>query len=72
MDFAISRPKMVRLPNISIELLASNVTIGFGLGHDFDLEFFRSNMDFVISQPKMVRLPRNTRQTYRMNSKLQM
>ena len=44
--------------NISIELKASNVTIGFHIGHNLDLE----NMEFVISQPKMVHLPRNKNQ----------
>ena len=52
-----------------IELLGSNVIIGFDLGHDLDLEFSRSNIEFAISQPKMVRLPRNEKQTYRLNSK---
>ena len=59
---------MKRKANISIELYGSNVTIGFDLGHDLDLEFSRSNMKFVISQPKMVRLPRNEKQTYQLNS----
>ena len=58
--------------NISIELWASNVTIGFDLDHDLDLEFSRSSMEFAISQSKMVRLPRNEKQTYRLNSRLQM
>ena len=40
-----------RKTNILIELEASNVTIGFDLGHDLDLEF----MEFAISQPKVVR-----------------
>ena len=40
--------------NISIELYASNVTIGFHLGHDLDLEFSWSNMGFAISQLKKV------------------
>ena len=51
-----------------IELKASNVTIGFDLGHDLDLEFSRLNMEFTMLQPKMVRLPRNEKQTYRLNS----
>ena len=38
-----------RKPNIWIELLGSNVTIGFDLGHDLDLEFSRSNIEFAIS-----------------------
>ena len=58
--------------NTSIELLASNVTIGFDLGHDFDFEFSRSNIKFAISQPKMVRLPWNEKQTYRLNFRPQM
>ena len=58
--------------NISIDLKASNKTIGFDLGHDLDLEFSRSNMEFRISQPKVVRLPRNEKQTYRLNSRPQM
>ena len=60
-----------RKANISIELYGSNVTIGFDLGHDLDLEFSRSNIEFAISQPKMVRLPWNKKQTYRMNSRIQ-
>ena len=43
-----------RKANISIDLKASIVTIGFDLGHDLDLEFSRSNMEFAISLPKMV------------------
>ena len=35
--------------NTSIELKASNMTNGFDLGHDLDLEFSRSNMKFAIS-----------------------
>ena len=58
--------------NISIELQSSNVTIGFDLEHDLDLDFSRSNMEFAIFQPKMVRLPRNEKQTYRLNSRAQM
>ena len=58
-----------RKANTSVELRGSNVTIGFDLGHDLDLDFSRSNMEFAISQPKMVRLPRNEKQTYRLNSK---
>ena len=61
-----------RKANISIELWGSNVTSGFDLGHDLDLEFSRSNIEFAISQPKMVRLPRNEKQTYRLNSGAQM
>ena len=60
---------MKQKANISIELKGSNVTIGFDLGHDLDLEFSRSNVEFAISQPKMVRLPRKKKQTYRLNSK---
>ena len=58
---------MNRKANISIEVKASNVTIGFDLGHEIDLEFSRSNMEFAIYQPNMVRLPRNENQTYRLN-----
>ena len=61
-----------RKANISIELLGSNVTIGFDLGHDLDLEFSRSNIKFAISQPKLVPLPRNEHITYRLNSGAQM
>ena len=43
---------MKRKANISIEIWASNVTIGFELGHDLDLEFSRSNMELAISQAK--------------------
>ena len=55
--------------NILIEFWGSNVTIGFDLGHDFDLEFSRSDIEFAISQPKLVRLPRNENQAYWLNSK---
>ena len=61
-----------RKANISIKLWVSNVTIGFDLGHDIDLEFSRSNMECPISQPKVVRLPQNEKQTYRLNSRPQM
>ena len=61
-----------RKANISIQLWASNVTIGFDLGHDIDLEFSRSNMEFAISQQNMVRLPRNEKQTYRLKFRPQM
>ena len=68
-EFAISHPKMVRLPRnekqtYRLNSRASNVTIRFDLGHDLDLEFSRSNMEFPISWPKVVRLPRNEKQTY--------
>ena len=68
---------MVRLPRNQsktywLNSKASNVTIGFDLGHDLDLEFSRSNMEFPISQPKVVRLPRNEKQTYRLHSRPQM
>ena len=33
--------------NISIELKASNMTIGFDLGHNLDLELSRSNKEFA-------------------------
>ena len=77
MEFAISQPKMVRLPGnekqtYRLNSKASNVTIRFDLGHDLDLGFSRSNMEFAISQPKVVRLPRNEKQTYRLNSRPQM
>ena len=77
MEFAISQPKMVRLPRnekqtISFNYKASNVTIRFDLGHDLNLGFSRLNMEFLISQPKVVRLPRNGKQTYRLNSRPQM
>ena len=58
--------------NISIDLTTSNMTIGFDLGHDLDLEFSRSNAELVISLPKMVRLPQNEMQTHQLNSRPQM
>ena len=61
-----------RKANISIELWASNVTIGFDLGHDLNLELPRSNIDFAVSQPKMVWLPRYKKQIYRLNFRSQM
>ena len=69
MEFAISQPKM-RKANISIELYASIVTIGFDLGHDLDLEFLRSK-EFAIPRAKMVWLPQNEKHTYRLNSRPQ-
>ena len=61
-----------RIANILIDFKASNVTIGFDLGYDFDLEFSKSNMEFAISQSKVVRLPRNEKRTYRLNTRPQM
>ena len=66
------RIAMKRKANVSVDLKAWNVTIGFDLGHDLDLEFPRSNMEFAISLPKMVPLPWNEKQTYRLNSRPQM
>ena len=63
---------MKQKANILIALKASNVTIGFDLGHDLDLEFSRSNMEFAISQPKIVWLPWNEKQTYRLKFRPQM
>ena len=63
---------MKRKANTPIELKASNVTIGFDLVHDIDLEFSRSNLEFALSQPKMVQLPQNQKQIYRLNSRVQM
>ena len=57
---------MKQKANISIELYASNVTIGFDLHHDLDLEFSRSNMEFAISQSKMVWLQRNKKHPYQL------
>ena len=79
MEFDISQPKMVWLPQNEKQtyqlnyrwVMASNVTIGCSLGHDLDLEFSRSIMEFVISQPKLVRLSRNEKQTYWLNSRPQ-
>ena len=39
--------------NLSIDFQAANVTIGFDLGHELDLEFSRSNMEFTISRSNM-------------------
>ena len=58
---------MKQKANISIELYAPNVTIGFELGYDLDYEFSRSNLEFAISQPKIVWLPQNEKYAYRMN-----
>ena len=46
---------MKRKANRSIELKASNVTMGFDLGHDLDLEFSRSNIEFAKFQSKVIR-----------------
>ena len=40
--------------NISIDLKTSNVTIGFDLGQDVDLELLRSNMELAIYLQKMI------------------
>ena len=40
---------MKQKANISVGHKASNVTIGFDLGHDLDLEFSRSNMELATS-----------------------
>ena len=61
-----------RKANISIDLKTSNVTIGFDLGHDLDLEFSRSNAELAISLPEMVRLPRNEKSTHQLNFRPQM
>ena len=58
--------------NISIELKASNVTMGFHLGHDLGFEFSRGNMEFAKSPSKMVWSPQNEKQIYRLYSRLQM
>ena len=58
--------------NIWIKLWASNVTNGFDLRHDIDLEFSRSDIEFAISQPKMVWLSWNEKQTYWLHSRPQM
>ena len=58
---------MKQKANISIELYAPNVTIGFELGYDLDYEFSRSNLEFAISRPKIVWLPQNEKYAYRMN-----
>ena len=57
-----------RKANISIDLKTSNVTIGFDLGHDLDLEFSSSNMELAISLWKMVWLPWNEKQTHRLSN----
>ena len=61
-----------RKANISIELKASNATIGFDHGYDLDLEFSGSNMEFAVYQPKMAQLPQNERQIYRLIFRPQM
>ena len=61
-----------RKANISIDFTTSNVTIGFDLGPDLDLEFSRSNAELAISLPEMVPLPRNKKQTHQLNSRPQM
>ena len=48
------------------------MTIGFDLGHDRALEFWRSNIKFALSQPKIVQLPWNEKQIHRLNSRPQM
>ena len=72
MELDVSLIAAKRKTNISIEFQASNVTLRSDVGHDLDLEFFRSNMELAIFQPKMVRVPRNEKQTYRLNFRPQM
>ena len=42
---------MKQKANISVEV-ASNMTIGFDLGHGLDLEFSSSNIEFTLSKDK--------------------
>ena len=73
-EFAISLPRMVRLPQ--------NVKQTYGLhyrpqmwpsGMTFTLNFQeRSNSGFAVSRPKMVWLQWNKKQTYLLNSRHQM
>ena len=60
-----------RKANVSIHLQTSNVTIGFDLGHDLDLQCSMSNAELAISLPKMVQLLRNDKQTHQLNSRPQ-
>ena len=46
-----------QIANILIELEASNVTIGFNLGHDIDLHFEGCRWNLLYLSQKMVRLP---------------
>ena len=55
--------------NISIELYASNVTIGFDRGHDLDLEFSRSNYELCYIPAKKGLIA--TKQTTNISIKLQ-
>ena len=77
MEFAISQPKMVWLPQNEKQIYRLNSRpqmwpSGLTLAMTLTLDFSRWNMEFAISQPKMVRLPRNKKQTYRLNFRSQM
>ena len=69
MEFAVSQPKMVRLPrnkkqtyrlNSKSQMWPSDLILAMTLTLIFQGQF-------AITQPKMVRLPRNEKQTYRLN-----
>ena len=74
-EFAISQPKMVRLPRnekqtyqlISrAQIWPSVLTLAMTLTLNFQGQIWNF---LYISQPKVVRLPRNEKQTYRLNSR---
>ena len=52
MKFAISQPKVVRLPNISIELQASKVTKGLALVMTLAFEFSRSKVKLTFDHTR--------------------
>ena len=74
MEFALSQPKLILLPQNKKQTYRLNSRPRMWpsdliLANDLDLEFSRSNMEFAITQPKMVWLSRNEKQTYRFNSR---
>ena len=66
MEFAISQPKLVRLPrnekqNMSIEIYDSHAIIGFDFGKNPGLGFSRSNFEIAVSLEREGRLTFNKR-----------
>ena len=63
MEFAISQPKMVRLPRnknqtYRLNSKASNVTIKFDLGHDLDLELVKYGISYILAKCVLIAMKR--------------
>ena len=76
MEFAISQPKMVRLPRNEKQIYQLNTRAqmwpsGLTLAMTLTLNF-QGQIQNLLYLSKMVRLPRNEKQTYRLNSRAQM